>query len=434
MSQDNLEQKLLLIGLLLIFSGMITVFHVSAHSVSIMWVLLLVLALYNLTLRVADHFIATEKHPEELPHYPHLSIIIPAHNEEKVIEETVFNLLKQDYPFFDILVMNDRSTDETANILKKIKESLTENRTKLFSYVTRTPDETPGKSAVLNDALCYTRSEYLLILDADAEVSTDFLKRIMSRMMQSGYGAIQVQRKLIPFEEHHAGSFLVFCQAIEYALDTVLQSARQKLESAVELRGSGMLVRREALYSTNGWTESALTDDLDLSSKLHLTNWPIGFYTEPCVTEQGLGNWQALYKQRIRWAQGSIDRYLKYGIAMFFSFNTSPLLKLDTLIYSITFWIPPFFLLEGLFALATLNGWLLLSWLSAWLVLWLLFMASFLSCQTPLWGEATLFRRIALSATGGSYMIALWVPAIYHAYWRLLTQTAPPQWEQTERS
>ena len=430
--------KITLCGLLTTLLASTVLWHHTFPTLSIIWVLLIILIIYNVILRLSDITIKTpperfdkNKAIEETSSQPYVTIIIPAHNEAKVIEETVLNILKQTYPFFDVLVMDDRSTDETSRILKTLQEK-TANISQ-FSFVTRSQNERPGKSAVLNDALLYTQSKYLLIVDADARLPADFLGQVIPTMTTQKYGALQVQRQLHPITTGHLGAFLNFCQSIEYALDVHLQRARYKLNSAVELRGSGMLIKREALSDTQGWTIDAITDDLDLSSKLHITGWPIGFMDEPHITEQGLIHWKALYKQRLRWAQGSLERYLQYGGHLLFSRNIPLHTKLDTIVYSLSLLLPALFLIDFIYASTTFNLSLLFSIVMALVVLGIIFAISFFSCTTRLWQEVKLEKRVRLSLAGGLYMIVLWKPNIFHAYWRILTQAAPPAWEQTER-
>lgn len=87
-------------------------------------------------------------------------------------------------------------------------------------------------------------------------------------------------------------------------LDSYFQQQRIALGGIGELRGNGQFVRRSALDQCGGWNEETITDDLDLTIRLHLDNWKIGFLLNPAVNEEGVTKAIALWHQRSRWAEG----------------------------------------------------------------------------------------------------------------------------------
>ncbi len=96
------------------------------------------------------------------------------------------------------------------------------------------------------------------------------------------------------------------------AFDSFLQEQRIAIGGIGELRGNGQFVRRSALDSCGGWNEQTITDDLDLTIRLHLNDWDIDFLRLPPVQEEGVTNFVALWNQRSRWAEGGYQRYLDY--------------------------------------------------------------------------------------------------------------------------
>jgi 1,2-diacylglycerol 3-beta-glucosyltransferase len=96
------------------------------------------------------------------------------------------------------------------------------------------------------------------------------------------------------------------------SLDSYFQEQRIACGGIGELRGNGQFVRRQALESCGGWNEETITDDLDLTIRLHLDNWDIGVLTHPAVEEEGVKKAIALWHQRSRWAEGGYQRYLDY--------------------------------------------------------------------------------------------------------------------------
>lgn len=268
----------------------------------------------------------------EEKYLPFVNIFIPAHNEETVIEATLENLVKLDYPAYNILVIDDRSKDKTSELAQKIVDKYPE-KLKVFS---RPDDAFPGKSAVLNDALAMTDGEVICVFDADAKVEPDFLKGIVPYLKDPTTGAVQA-RKVI---SNKNDNILTACQYYEYCMDANVQMGRDSLKAAAELRGNGELVKRQALKDIDGWNINTLTDDLDMSTRLNLAGYLIKFCPIVKVYEEAIGDVKQIIKQRRRWAEGSIRRYLDF-IDQIFTSKKQPLrVSLDQLAYFSEFVLP----------------------------------------------------------------------------------------------
>lgn len=98
-----------------------------------------------------------------------ISVIIPAYNSEKTIKKCVFSLLNQSYPYFKIIVVNDGSTDNTLDVLKKINDS----RVKVISQPNK------GVSIARNNGLSYVVTKYVAFVDADDYVGKDYLQKLI---------------------------------------------------------------------------------------------------------------------------------------------------------------------------------------------------------------------------------------------------------------
>lgn len=268
---------------------------------------------------------------------PFISIMIPAHNEENVITKTVENVLELHYEKFEIIVIDDRSDDNTANVINDLQE-----RYEKVSALIRNKDAFPGKSAVLNDAMPFAHGEAILVLDADARIEPDFLTRLVPSLEGDDVGAVQA-RKVINNKDYN---FLTRCQNNEYTLDTHFQVGRDAVKGAVELRGNGELIKRVALESIGGWNNHTITDDLDMSTKLHIKGWDVRFCSDVVVYEEGIIYLTPLFRQRRRWLEGSIRRYLEnFGEALI-SDDISLRAKLDMTAYISEFIMPIWLLME----------------------------------------------------------------------------------------
>ncbi len=253
---------------------------------------------------------------------PKVSILIPAKNEEKVLPRLLATLAELDYPqsHTELWVIDDGSTDGSAAILA-------EHQTRLphLHVHNRQPGSSGGKSGALNEVLPLTQGEIILVCDADAQVPPDLLRLTLPLFASPEpkdagdpkdlkdpkarpIGAVQVRKAIANAD------FNVWTrgQRVEMAFDSYFQQQRIAVEGIGELRGNGQFVRRDVLEKCGGWNEETLTDDLDLTIKLHLAGVDIAFVTHPAVEEEGVTRWINLWNQRSRWAEGGYQRYLDY--------------------------------------------------------------------------------------------------------------------------
>ena len=279
------------------------------------------------------------KYPQIVnPDYkPFVSVLIPAHNEESVITNTIENILAMNYENFEVIVIDERSTDNTASIIKDL-----EQRYEKVTALIRSADAFPGKSAVLNDAFKLAKGEAILVFDADATVDPDFLSIMIPHLEPKDVGAVQA-RKVIRNKNQN---LLTRCQNNEYTMDAHFQVSRDSVKGAVELRGNGELIKRQALESIDGWNNYTIVDDLDMSTRLHIKGWDIRFCLDAVVYEEGIAYIKPLFRQRRRWLEGTIRRYLEYSGAALCSKDMSPVAKIDMVAYISEFIMPMWFLIE----------------------------------------------------------------------------------------
>ena len=237
--------------------------------------------------------------------YPFVSLLVAAKNEAAVIGELVKTLCELDYPpdRYEVWVIDDNSIDQTFEILESLAPHYTQLR-----VLRRSPGATGGKSGVLNQVLPLTRGEIIGAFDADAQVPQDLLRRMLPLFDQDQVGAVQVHKAIANPDVN----FWTRGENAEMALDAFFQQQRIAVGGIGELRGNGQFVRRTALERCGGWNEDTITDDLDLTFRLHLDHWNIEFLILPAVEEEGLTRALALWHQRNRWAEGGYQRYLDY--------------------------------------------------------------------------------------------------------------------------
>lgn len=243
---------------------------------------------------------------------PPVTLMVAAKNEEAVVEHLVEQLCNLDYPRdrYEVWLIDDASTDRTPQILDSLAQRYANLR-----VVHRPPGAPGGKSGALNQVFPRTMGEFIAVFDADAQIAPDFLRRSLPAFDYPRVGAVQLRKAIIQAETpHHPESknFWIQGQQAEMALDAFMRQQQIVAGGIGELRGNGQIVRRQALESSGGWNEETITDDLDLTLRLHLHDWDIECLTAPAVYEEGVTRAVALWHQRSRWAEGGYQRYLDY--------------------------------------------------------------------------------------------------------------------------
>ena len=275
-------------------------FHTFLISVRWLQILFIALTLYMGTMML----LSVRRRPVSPPARaarPVVSVLIPAKDEERVIEGTLRSLAGLDYHVggrrrFEVLVIDDGSTDGTPRILRRLTREL-------GVRVVRTPIGGRGKAAALNIGTRHARGDLLAVFDADARVAPDYLQRLVAALDDPRIGGVQGRRLF-----YNAGqNLLTRMQDDEFAImQTRLQRVRQATGAFVTFAGNGLLVRREALRAAGGWNEDALTEDIDLSLRLYLAGWRIRYCDDAVVWEEAVGGVRALVRQRTRWFEGAL--------------------------------------------------------------------------------------------------------------------------------
>lgn len=357
---------------------------------------------------------------------PFVSIMIPAHNEESVITDTVNNILKIDYPNYEVIVIDDRSTDNTSQVVK-----LLEQKHEKVTAMIREKDAYPGKSAVLNDALKIAKGEAILVFDADARVESDFLSKLIPHLEPEDVGACQA-RKVVNNKDHN---FLTRCQSNEMTLDTHFQTGRDAIKGAVELRGNGELIKRKALEDIGGWNNETITDDLDMSTRLHLKGWDVRFIADAKVYEEAVIYWPALFKQRRRWLEGSIRRYLEYFEEVLTSREMSLRASLDMAAYISEFLMPSWFILEIIlrsikFAMGKIPPNSIISSLFIGVVIGIAFMTA-IRYAIRRYDNVSRWEALKQAIETSLYIFAIWFPMMVFILCKILFCKKSMTWGKT---
>ncbi len=358
---------------------------------------------------------------------PFVSVMIPAHNEEAVISSTISRVFEMDYPNFEVIVIDDRSTDNTASVIKDLEN----NYNGRLKTLIRSKDAFPGKSAVLNDALNLANGDAILVFDADAQMNKDFLTNLVYELQPKDVGAVQA-RKVVKNKDVN---LLTKCQNNEMTIDTSCQVTRDAVKGAVELRGNGELIKREALEDIGGWNNYTITDDLDMSTRLHIKGWDVRFCKDTVVYEEGIMYLMPLYRQRRRWLEGTIRRYLEYFWDIMTSKKMSLRVRLDTIAYISEFIMPAWFIIE-LFILISkiiIKGASVNTLMSSVIMGCIIGIGFMLSCRYSLrkydkMNRVDAFTQAVITAV---YLLMIWFPLVLFIGVKILFMKKDMKWGKT---
>ncbi|MFO7794471.1 MAG: glycosyltransferase family 2 protein, partial [Candidatus Nanohaloarchaea archaeon] len=275
---------ILYIAWLLIFSSVfLSVFYLSIYS------------------SVKDR----EEKVEELESYPSVTILMPAYNESEVVEEALNSVKELDYPDYDVLFVNDASTDDT---LEKAKKYASDKINILEHEVNK------GKAAALNTGLEEASGDYVVVQDADSKIENQLLYKAVTNMENDkGLGAVIASIKPLK-----ADNFIRRLQTVEYQLTNFYRMLMTEINTLNVTPGAFSIYRTSDVKSVGGFDVGNLTEDLEMAFKLRKSGKMFEMiYFDSSYTDFP-ATFKGLYNQRVRWSRGFIYNGWKYK-EMFFN-------------------------------------------------------------------------------------------------------------------
>ncbi len=293
--------------LLILCIALIIMAILTRNATWLQWVLLIpsLTMLFNSIMSIKKMKPVVPYEEEDLPF---ISIFIPAHNEENTIEATITSVCESEYykndkPNYEVIVINDGSTDSTGEILAEIKKDLPQ-----LKIVTRHPPRSgKGKGFVLNDALTLSQGEIIGVFDADTQIKTDYLMTII-QYLNGDIDGVQSRVKMFNRDEN----FLARMQHLEFASFGNTLIAKDNLGSTGFLGGNGQFVKKDAIIDCGRWDGFAVTEDLNLAIKIILQGGKIRYCGECAVYQEAVTTWRAFFRQRVRWAIGNFETLFVY--------------------------------------------------------------------------------------------------------------------------
>ncbi|PHK48754.1 poly-beta-1,6 N-acetyl-D-glucosamine synthase IcaA [Staphylococcus edaphicus] len=222
-----------------------------------------------------------------------ISFLIPCYNEEETIKETIKSVLKLEFPNKEVIVINDGSSDYSAEVIEHLKKQLN------FKFVNLSKNK--GKANALNEGIKHAKYDYIMGIDADTVVDNDAPYYMIENFLKDPNLAAVTGNPRI----RNKSSILGKIQAVEYASMVGSIKRAQSITGKINtISGVFTLFRKSAIEQVNNWDIDMITEDIAISWKFHLSNLKIKY--EPralcwMLVPETVGG---LWKQRIRWAQG----------------------------------------------------------------------------------------------------------------------------------
>ena len=322
-----------------------------------------------------NRLFGSQRHPYidiDTADWPPVTILVAAHNEEKVVANILSALMTVKYPQDRMLVVpvNDRSTDGTREIIDDFVAKFP-GRIQPFH---RTGGK-GGKAAALKDAMELVETEVILIFDADYIPGAGLVKQLTAPFFDPEVGG--VMGRVVPLNV--GANLLTRMLDLErsggYQVD---QQARMNLRLVPQHGGTVAGVRLSALREIGGWNDASLTEDTDLTYRLLLHGWKTVYQNRSECYEEVPETWAVRIKQIMRWAKGHNQAMVTYALHLLLGKHRATLReRLDGT------------LLLGVYIMAPIT-----------LVGWILALAVFYRGIAPLHGVIALLSLTAYAAIG----------------------------------
>lgn len=283
--------------------------YLFIFSLFSIWSLLLI----NIILAMGGYifyFKNFDKEVKKINEYPIVSILVPAHNEAKVIGKTVESLLLLNYPKdkMELIVINDNSSDNSKDILEDIK-----NKYNNYNFTIINTDNLTGgkgKSNALNIGYTISKGEFIAVYDADNTPDRNALRYLIQTIvMDDELGAV-----IGKFRTRNKNKNLLtkFINIETLSFQWMSQAGRWQLFNLCTIPGTNFILRKSIIEEIRGWDSKAIAEDTEISFRIYKLGYKIKLVPQSITWEQEPETVKVWIKQRTRWAKGNIYVLMKY--------------------------------------------------------------------------------------------------------------------------
>jgi poly-beta-1,6 N-acetyl-D-glucosamine synthase len=233
--------------------------------------------------------------------YPFVSIIVPAFNEGEVIQSSLSSLLELRYPYFEIIAVDDGSTDGTYEKMKEFEGNHYGVRVQVFRK------ENSGKAETLNYGIRRSKAPIVVCMDADSRLAPEALRFAVKHFDDPHVGAVAGNVKVI--NRHNIWTKL---QALEYIEGlNIVRKAQAFWRSVNVIPGPMGIFRRSAIESVGGYDNDTFAEDFDLTVKILADGWKINYEPKAIAYTEAPEELLDIIKQRYRWSRGILQALRK---------------------------------------------------------------------------------------------------------------------------
>lgn len=263
-----------------------------------------------LTLLILRHFmliwfsylhqreLANDEPPEA---YPFVSIIVPAYNEAEVIQASLGSLLELRYPYYEIIAVDDGSTDGTYEKMRTFEGNHYGVQVQVFRK------ENSGKADALNYGIRRSRAPIVVCMDSDSRLTPDALRYAVRHFRDPHVGAVAGNVKVI--NRHNIWTKL---QALEYIEGlNIVRKAQAFFRTVNVIPGPMGIFRRTAIEGTGGYDSDTFAEDFDMTVKLLAGGWKIHYEPKAVAFTEAPEELLDIIKQRYRWSRGILQAIRK---------------------------------------------------------------------------------------------------------------------------
>ena len=237
---------------------------------------------------------------------PPVTVVIPAYNEGVLIEETVNSLLELDYPEYEIVIVDDGSTDETNAIAQGLVGDYSDATKKVAVKTVTKPNG--GKATALNAGIQVSSYEFILCVDGDSEITPPTLRRAIRHFVNPRIGAVAGNVKV-----KNRNNLWTKLQALEYVEGlNMVRSAQSSISLVNIIPGPVGLFRKQAIFDAGWYSADTFAEDCDITLKVLRQGWRVVYEPEAVSWTEAPEKLTNLLKQRYRWTRGIIQAVRKH--------------------------------------------------------------------------------------------------------------------------
>jgi poly-beta-1,6 N-acetyl-D-glucosamine synthase len=249
------------------------------------------------------HAARMRKQPQPRDFQPPVSIVVPAYNEAAGIEQAVRSLAASEYPEFEVVVVDDGSTDGTGELVDRLG----------LRRVHVIRERNRGKSEALNTAIAAARYDVVAAVDADTVFEPDTLSKLVRPLADDRVGAVSGNTKV-----GNRRSMLGRWQHIDYVTGFNLDRRLLDVLGCIPtVPGAIGAFRKSALLEVGGFSSDTLAEDTDVTIALSRRGWKVVYAEEARGFTETPGTLSGLWRQRYRWSYGTMQAVWKHRRALF---------------------------------------------------------------------------------------------------------------------